>query len=116
MPPALLNWMVMSGPWSHTDLRPVHPATISATTGMIQTNGNERLPFSRATACGISSSSAMVDRIPDEARIDAERREHGEDHDRAERDGAIARLDVREGPQVHERHQRRSHVDVGPRP
>src|SRR5262249_25929293 len=121
MPSALSNWIVTVGPFSSTCLTAIHPPTSRALTGMIQTKGDERLPGSLAYACGISSlcgagfSSLMafVERIPDEARVEAHGGEHGEHHDGAERDGARPGLDVGEGPQVHERDERAAHVDVG---
>src|SRR2546423_13980395 len=106
MPSALLNWIVMEGPSSQTDFSPIHPATSNATTGMIHTNGNERFPCARATACGISSSSAIVHGIPDEARVEAHGREHRERDDGAEGDGAIAGLGVGGGTEMHERDER----------
>src|SRR5258706_7552402 len=124
MPSALLNWIVMAGPCSSTCFSAIQPPTRSATMGMIQTNGNERRLCSRPTACGISSFCgaglpslmASVERIPDEARVEAHGGEHREHDDGAERNRTGAGLDVCERTQVQQGHERAAYVDIRHRP
>src|SRR5260370_41325356 len=82
-PSALRKRMVMRGPVSITCWKRSHAPTSAATIGMIQMGCSQRTPALRGTACGISDSlTVAVQRIPDEPRVEAHRREHGEEHHR----------------------------------
>src|SRR5688572_23893220 len=104
MPSPDLNWMVIVGPLSHTALNASQPPTSAAATGTIQTSCSERGAALRSIACGTSSSSVamrLLDRVPGEARIEARRGEHREDHHRGEEDRAGAGHDGGERLELH---------------
>src|SRR5262249_52226777 len=99
MPSALLNLMVMVGPRSRRVLTPSQPASSAAMSGTSHTAGRCQRARPAGTAWGISeciSEGCIALGVPDEARIEAHRGEHGEHHDRGEGQGARPRLDVRE--------------------
>src|SRR5260221_5171973 len=96
MPSALLKRIVMVGPRSSTAFTPSQPASSAATKGTSHTAGSDQRARPAATASGASAGS-MALRVPDEAQIQAHRRQHGEQHDRVQSDLAVPVVDRRQG-------------------
>src|SRR5882672_1210689 len=115
MPSALLKRMVMVGPRSSTAFTPSQPASSAATKGTSHTAGSDQRARLAATASGVSAG-CMALRVPDEARIETHRRQHGEHHDRGEGKRAGPGVDRRQGLRLDERDQDRGHIDVEHRP
>src|SRR5262249_38165643 len=107
-PSAVLKVMVMTGPRSRTAFTASQPPTSTATMGTSQMSWGAKRRRGTATASGRSGApgsglSAMrLHRIPDQARIEALCREHGQHDHRAEGDGPRAGLDAHEAPELHE--------------
>src|SRR5688572_17711505 len=109
--------MVMAGPRSWMDFHVSHAPMSAATMGMIQMGENRRR-FSTTIASGTSPVSRMPGSaaIPDEARIEGLRGDHGEDDHAPEEKGAGARLDLGQRSHLHQGGEDGDDVDVDHRP
>src|SRR5262249_24465365 len=115
MPSAFLKRTVMVGPRSSTILTTSHPASSAATSGTSHTARRCQRVRPATTAWGISVGS-IATRVPDQARIEAHRGEHGQHHHRGEGERARPRLDVRQRLCLHQGREDRHHEDVEHRP
>src|ERR1044071_6327180 len=123
-PSAVLKVMVMVGPCSSTAFTASQPPTSTATMGMSQMSCGVKRRLGTATAsgrswasgsCGLSATRGLHG-VPDQARIEALGREHGQDHHRPEGDGSRPGLDGHEPSELHEGGEESGHVDIDHRP
>src|SRR6266542_2641002 len=123
-PSAVLKVMVIVGPRSRIALAASQPPTSTATMGMIQMSCGVKRRLGTATASGRScasgscglSATRRLHWVPDQARIEALRREHRQHHHGAERDGAGAGPDGHQPSELHERGEESGDIDVDHRP
>src|SRR5215831_5582825 len=123
IPSATFKRMVMVGPSVRIRSTAIPTAITAARMGMIHTMEIRELFFETTVACATSSRSpsamiALPGRagIPDKARVERHRRQHGQDDHGGEEDHARAGLHGHERLQLHERHGEGVDEDVEHRP
>src|SRR5262245_1981244 len=122
MPATDVNVITIVGPSVRMRWTAVPRATAEARTGMIPTT-DTRVRWCRGTtvACGRSSRSVLSGmpallRIPDQARIERLRGDHGQHDDRGEEYYPRARLDRHQRGELHQCHREGVDEDVQHRP
>src|SRR5258706_4203579 len=120
-PSAVRKLMMITVPRSSQWLTASQAPMASATAGTIHTSGSERPCRGAASACGMGSGvgvslTRFLDRVPDQARIEAHRRHHRQHHHRAEGERRRAGAHAGERGELHHGDQQRDDEDVEHRP
>src|SRR5205814_6609762 len=119
-PSAVRKLMMMTLPRSSQWLTASQAPMASATAGTSHTSGSVRPERGAASACGMGSGGGallmFLDRIPDQARIEAHRRHHRQHHHRAEGERRRAGAHGGERAELHHRDEQRDDEDVEHRP
>src|SRR3954471_6209629 len=119
-PSAVRKLMMMVVPRSSQSETASHAPTAMATSGTSQMRGSERRELRAETAGGKSGGGVLLTRvpgrIPQQPRIEAAGRRHGEDDHRAESERARPRPHGGERRELHYRGEERDDEDVEHRP
>jgi len=108
-PAAVWKLMVIWGPIDSHAWITIDTPMSAATSGTNQTSetGHRRRVTNGSRGCegfvlsSVSLTIALV--VPDQSRIEADGRQHGEDHHRAEKENAYARLGAAQRLELHQR-------------